>query len=104
MCKPAEPVKGQDMLGEGHLAQALPVTVTVLEKKGWYLFWQGNTLTNLLRHMVYMEFFISFFYLQHLGGQTELSPQLQSTYACYWKNKMGILLRLFILCSKCNII
>lgn len=57
MCKPAGYVKGQDMLGEGHLAQALPARVTVLEKKRLDLFWQGNTLTNLLRHTVYMAFF-----------------------------------------------
>lgn len=44
MCKPAGPVKGQDMLGEGHLAQALPVTVTVLEKKGGIFFGRGIPL------------------------------------------------------------
>lgn len=76
VCKAAGHVKGQDMLGEGHSAQALPARVTMLEKKGWIFFGRGLHLQILLDIWYIWHFFISFSYLQHFGGQTELSPQL----------------------------
>lgn len=56
VCEPAEHVKVQKMLGVGCLAQNLPLSITMLERKCW-IFWGGNNLISLVRHGVFMAFF-----------------------------------------------